>query len=238
MLRRSSAGATAARGCVACTPPGTISTGCPASSEPSMSVPVTTVPNPATANERSTGNRGRPTSRRCCVSSSAASIAAASSCTPSPVVAETACTGDPASVVVASSSSTSNCTSARMSASARSDFVMTASPRRTPSRSSIARCSRVCGITDSSAATISSARSIPPTPASMFLMKRSWPGTSTMLTSRPLGSVTHAKPRSMVMPRRFSSARRSGSMPVSACTSVDFPWSTWPAVPMTYMPRA
>ena len=75
-----------------CTPPGTISTGCPASSEPSMSVPVTTVPNPATANERSTGRRGRPTSRRCCVSSSAASIADASSCTPSPVVAETACT--------------------------------------------------------------------------------------------------------------------------------------------------
>src|SRR3989475_12810 len=37
----------------------------------------------------------------------------------------------------------------------------------------------------------------------------------------------------MVMPRSRSSRRRSGSMPVSAVMSVDFPWSTWPAVPMT-----
>ena len=47
------------------------------------------------------------------------------------------------------------------------------------------------------------------------------------------GSVSQAKPRSIVMPRSFSSRRRSGSMPVSAWTSVDLPWSTWPAVPMT-----
>ena len=99
----------------------------------------------------------------------------------------------------------------------------------------MARCSRVCGITPSSAATTSSARSMPPTPASMFLMKRSWPGTSTMLTSRPPGSVHQAKPRSMVRPRAFSSAQRSGSMPLSASTSVLLPWSTCPAVPMTYM---
>ena len=38
------------------------------------------------------------------------------------------------------------------------------------------------------------------------------------------------------MPRSFSSCRRSGSMPVSARMSVDLPWSTWPAVPMTLMP--
>ncbi|GIW71722.1 MAG: hypothetical protein KatS3mg102_1264 [Planctomycetota bacterium] len=35
------------------------------------------------------------------------------------------------------------------------------------------------------------------------------------------------------MPRAFSSGSRSGSMPVSARTSVDLPWSMWPAVPMT-----
>ena len=34
-------------------------------------------------------------------------------------------------------------------------------------------------------------------------MKRSCPGTSTMLTLRPPGSVSHAKPRSIVMPRAF-----------------------------------
>src|SRR5580693_501771 len=38
----------------------------------------------------------------------------------------------------------------------------------------------------------------------------------------------------MVMPRRRSSAQRSGSIPVRARTSVDFPWSTWPAVAITY----
>ena len=37
----------------------------------------------------------------------------------------------------------------------------------------------------------------------------------------------------MEMPRRFSSAKRSVSIPVSALTSDVFPWSMWPAVPMT-----
>src|ERR1700730_17218042 len=36
----------------------------------------------------------------------------------------------------------------------------------------------------------------------------------------------------MVMPRDFSSGRRSGSVPVSALTSALLPWSTWPAVAM------
>ena len=37
----------------------------------------------------------------------------------------------------------------------------------------------------------------------------------------------------MVRPRRFSSASRSGSMPVSRRISEDLPWSTWPAVATT-----
>ena len=41
------------------------------------------------------------------------------------------------------------------------------------------KCSRVCGITDSSAATTSSTASMPWAPASMLRTKRSWPGTST-----------------------------------------------------------
>src|SRR5579871_2518013 len=36
---------------------------------------------------------------------------------------------------------------------------------------------------------------------------------------------------SIVMPRRFSSASRSASMPVRALTSAVLPWSMWPAVP-------
>ena len=38
---------------------------------------------------------------------------------------------------------------------------------------------------------------------------------------------------SMVMPRSFSSLRRSGSIPVSARTRLDLPWSMCPAVPAT-----
>jgi hypothetical protein len=90
------------------------------------------------------------------------------------------------------------------------------------SRRQIAKCSRVCGMTDSSAATTSSTASIPPTPASMFLMNRSWPGTSTNATLNPPIS-TCANPRSIVMPRAFSSFNRSGSVPVNARTSVLLP---------------
>ena len=56
-----------------------------------------------------------------------------------------------------------------------------------------------------------------------------------MLISCPLGRVSQAKPRSMVIPRSFSSRSRSGSIPVRAWMSVDLPWSTWPAVPTVYM---
>ena len=59
--------------------------------------------------------------------------------------------------------------------------------------------------------------------SSMLLTNRSWPGTSTMLTSPPLGRASQANPRSMVIPRSFSSMRRSGSIPVRAWTRVDLP---------------
>jgi len=97
----------------------------------------------------------------------------------------------------------------------------------------MSRCSRVCGMTPSSAATTSTTRSMPPAPAAMARTKRSCPGTSTTPASVPSGSERWANPSSMVMPRRFSSASRSVSMPVSAFTSAVLPWSTWPAVPMT-----
>ena len=57
------------------------------------------------------------------------------------------------------------------------------------------------------------------------------------LSSAPDGSTVWAKPRSIVRPRRFSSSNRSGSVPVSARTSDDLPWSTWPAVATTVMRR-
>ena len=72
---------------------------------------------------------------------------------------------------------------------------------------------------------------MPLAPASMFFTKRSWPGTSTKPRLKSLDRARCAKPRSIEMPRRFSSASRSVSTPVSAPTSVVLPWSMWPAVP-------
>src|SRR5882762_8946260 len=85
---------------------------------------------------------------------------------------------------------------------------------------------------DSSAAITNRTRSMPPTPASMFLMNLSWPGTSTKPRRTFCEMARCAKPRSMEMPRCFSSFKRSVSMPVSAPTSAVLPWSMWPAVPI------
>ncbi len=63
---------------------------------------------------------------------------------------------------------------------------------RTPSSSRIARCSIVCGITPSSAATTSRNRSTPVAPATMVRTKRSCPGTSTTLRRAPAGSCSSA----------------------------------------------
>ena len=188
-------------------------------------------------NERSTGRRGRPMSRLSGISSNAASIVLSSSSSPSPVMADTGTTEELSSDVPTSVSSISSVTSSTQSGSTRSLLVSATMPRPIPKRSRIARCSRVWGMTPSSAATINSARSTPPAPINIVLMKRSWPGTSTTLTSRPPGNLTQANPSSMVMPRAFSSRRRSGSIPVRASISVDLPWSTWPAVPITNIGR-
>ena len=91
-------------------------------------------------------------------------------------------------------------------------------------------CSRVCGITPSSAATTRMHPSIPVAPATIVLTKFSWPGTSTMPTS--MSAITHgAKPSSIDMPRSFSILSRSVSQPVRSLTNAVLPWSICPAVP-------
>ena len=94
----------------------------------------------------------------------------------------------------------------------------------------MSRCSRVCGMTESSDATARRTRSTPCAPATIVRTNFSCPGTSTnenVVSSH----AACAKPRSIVIPRAFSSGRRSGSVPVSALTSALLPWSMWPAVP-------
>ena len=65
-------------------------------------------------------------------------------------------------------------------------------PVATPSARSTAACSRVWGITPSSAATTIRNRSIPVAPATIVRTKRSWPGTSTTDSRRPDGSSSGA----------------------------------------------
>jgi hypothetical protein len=123
-------------------------------------------------------------------------------------------------------------TNATQSSSTVSRLVSTTTPARTPSSERMAKCSRVWGMTPSSAATTRSARSMPVAPASIVRTKASCPGTSTSPTVPRPSSAKGAKPSSIVMPRRFSSGRRSVSTPVRARTSAVLPWSMWPAVPM------
>jgi hypothetical protein len=87
----------------------------------------------------------------------------------------------------------------------------------------MATCSRVWGMTPSSAATTSRTRSIPVAPATMVRTSPSCPGTSTTPRLKPPGSSSRAKPSSMVMPRSFSSGSRSVSTPVRARTSAVLP---------------
>ncbi len=204
-------------------PSGSSSSVSPIAMRPRHSVPVTTVPKPSTVNTRSTGRRAGSSAARLGSSASAASRAASSSGVPAPVTALNSTMGAAASAVPASSAATSLRTSATHSASTRSRLVSTTMPRFTPSSRTMARCSRVCGITPSSAAITSSTRSMPPTPASMFFTNRSCPGTSTSPTRTPAGVTSGAKPRSMLMPRFFSSGRRSVSTPVRRRTIAVLP---------------
>lgn len=193
-------------------------------------VPVTTVPLPLMVNARSTQTRtgapgsgaGRRVMRR--------PSAARRSGSPWPVA--------PLTVTASTSPREVRAISARawaraLAGSARSERVTTSSPWRTRSASMAARCSADCGIQPSSAATTIMTAGTGPTPASMFVTNRSCPGTSTNASRSPRSRAVQANPRSIVMPRRRSSAQRSGSIPVSSRTRVDLPWSTWPMVATT-----
>jgi len=106
-------------------------------------------------------------------------VAGRSRSSPAPVTAEQGTMGAPRRKVGSMVCRRSSSTSSSQSGSTRSTLVSATQPRWTPSSWQMSRCSRVCGITPSSAATTSITRSIPPAPATMLLMKRSCPGTST-----------------------------------------------------------
>ena len=203
---------------------------------PESSVPVTTVPKPFMEKARSMGRNTGPSAGRSVTSPASRAISARSPSSPSPVAEDTGTTAAPSRNVPFVASRTSCSRSGSQSAPSsgrRSDFVTATSPRGTPRRRQMSRCSRVWGITPSSAAMTSTTRSMPPAPAAIARTNRSWPGTSTNPATVPSGSERCANPSSMVIPRRFSSTRRSVSIPVSARTSEVLPWSMCPAVPTT-----
>ena len=198
----------------------------PSASVPADRVPVTTVPAPLMENARSSHMRTRAAGSGCAAAASISSRVALSSSTPSPVRAETVTSGASDSVVFANSRRTCASVSARRASSARSARVSTMTASVTPKALTASRWSSDCSCQPSSAATTNITAGAGPTPASMLPRNFSCPGTSTNATSRPEGSRVHTNPRSMVRPRTRSSSHRSGSSPVKALTSVDFPWST------------
>jgi hypothetical protein len=105
-------------------------------------------------------------------------------------VAQVSNTGASRSTLPPTNALTSSRTSFRRRASTRSTFVNAIAPRWMPSSSTIARCSRVCGITPSSAAITSSAKSMPLAPAVIVCTSLSWPGTSIRPSTSPLSSGT------------------------------------------------
>ena len=165
-------------------PDGSMVTVVPGASVPDQSVPVTTVPMPCKVNERSTGRRARPPPLRDGVSAAAVRSAVSRSSRPAPVGAETGTIAASGNGVAASATRTSSAAATRRASSTRSAFVSATTAWRTPSRARIARCSVVCGITPSSAATQINARSMPVAPPTIVRTKRSWPGTSTTLRRR------------------------------------------------------
>ena len=162
----------------------------PVATAPLKTVPVATVPLPATPKTRSTAKRNpRPSCARSpsCFAESARRLRRASM--PVPVVADTGSTSMPARRVGARRARTSAATSSTRCSVTRSALVITATPCVTDNRSTMFRCSMVCGITPSSAATTSTTKSIPQTPASMLRTNRSCPGTSTKPIVRPSSGV-------------------------------------------------
>ena len=195
---------------------------------PPNSVPVTTVPMPGSVKTRSTGSRGLPMSRGGGVSGEHArerGLQLVEALSADDRRRDDRCVGEGRVRAAARGSRRPR----PLRPASRSAFVSATTARRTPKYVRICRCSSVCGIHPSSAATTSRARSMEPTPATMFFTKSSWPGTSTIPRRNDdggaagEGSSRWAKPRSMVMPRDFSSGRRSGSVPVSALISALLP---------------
>ena len=164
---------------------------------PDTSVPVTTVPNPFIVNARSIGSRAgavdrprRRRARRLRRERGAQRVEPVAGASPTRRSPARRSRNEPFDELARLPAAPARASRRRPGRS----WSATTMPRGMRSSRQMSKCSRVCGITDSSAATTSSTQSMPPTPASMFCTKRSWPGTSTNATrASPIGGVREAE---------------------------------------------
>ncbi len=155
---------------------GTSASASPSETVPERSVPVTTVPNPFSVKARSTGRKSGPSAGRSGTSAASAASASTRRGSPSPVRAETGTMGAPSRKVPAQApwiSSSSRGSQSAPRPGSRSLLVTATRPRGTPSSRQMSRCSRVWGMTPSSAATTRTTTSMPPAPAAMARTNRS-----------------------------------------------------------------
>ena len=138
--------------------------------EPEIQVPVTMVPSPLMVNTLSTGSLNIPSRDLSRISRARSAMVSFNAPIFSPVIAETTTTGASPRALPARNSFTSSLTSSTISSSTRSFLVMTTIPLLMPSISHMSICSRVWGITPSSAATTKSTMSIPQAPATICRM--------------------------------------------------------------------
>ncbi len=185
--------------------------------EPSVRVPVATVPNPSMVKTLSTGILNISGA----VLFSFTSLASSKSFCLSlsmfwPVFAETSIISASERNVSFTVFCISSFTASLQSSSARSAFVKAITPFFIFRVVNISRCSIVWGITPSSAAITIRQISMPPIPESIFLMNFSCPGTSIIPIFSPSSVFMFAKPSSMVIPLCCSSLSLSVSVPVSS----------------------
>ena len=218
-------------------PPGRISTSSPSRSVPETSVPVTTVPKPV-QHERPVDREARALPR----AGAAGTVeerdsSARSRSSPSPVRDETGTSGALREERAARRArAISSATTSRSSGVDQVGLGQHDDARAgCRAGEQMARCSRVCGLhavvrRHDEQHRVDAPRRRRPCGA----RSARGPARRRSETSPPGRQPREsAKPRSIVMPRRFSSWRRSGSVPVSAWTSALLPWSMCPAVPTT-----
>ena len=144
-------------------PEGVTFTSSPTFTSPANTVPVTTVPAPPSVKQRSTASLN-PAPRAGLLMILPLREIPCRPERPSPVTLDTGKIGASRRNVGATSARISCSHSARRAASTRSILVIATAPSRTPRSCTISRCSTVCGIGPSSAATTSSTKSMPVAP--------------------------------------------------------------------------